>query len=190
MNDDVDGLADNPMSIFYQKNVLPVSTNEIASLVSFKEIYNFIHTLFRRAQVEPECLIAGVVYLEHFLSKCPNIHFTLHTWKRLVFVAIMVASKAWDDISCSTRSFVRCSDNQFTKSELSQMELLFLTQLDFRLYLSSTDYRNAYYDLKKIWVNLKINDDVCLLVMSLSIIISINFTNKVVNHSSRLEYCA
>ena len=39
---------------------------------SFSYLYNSIYKLFRKAQIEPECLIAAVEYLDEFqrISKC------------------------------------------------------------------------------------------------------------------------
>ncbi|KAH7823332.1 putative Cyclin fold protein 1 [Monocercomonoides exilis] len=131
-----------------------------ASVPDFIRVYKFVYSLFRRAQIEPECLIAGMVYLESFLSAGKNkgLILTGLNWERVVFTSLMVASKAWDDVSCSTKSFAICSNGSIGLSELCRMERIFLEHLDYRLYLTADTYRVVYYDLKKFWVNLVVDE--------------------------------
>lgn len=129
-------------------------------LPTFMDIYQFIHSLFRRAQVEPECLIASVVYLERLIKSSPLFKFTLDNWEKVVFVSIMIASKAWDDISCSTKSFCPCGNGIFSRKELVDMERIFLERIGYSLVVTAETYRVFYYDMKKIWVNIKIDDKV------------------------------
>ncbi|KAJ4460696.1 putative Cyclin fold protein [Paratrimastix pyriformis] len=126
----------------------------------FMKIYKHIYALFRRAQVEPECLIAALTYMERFLEKCPFFAITGLNWERLVFTTIMIASKAWDDVSCSSKSFCLCSNGSLTIRELNKMERVLLGDLDYSLYITAETYRVVYYDLKKIWVNMVVDEKV------------------------------
>jgi len=180
-------------------------------LPTFGEVYNYVYKLFRRAQIEPECLIAAVIYAERLLSKrMPGIcgsgsrrdagqagergqsrgaagsqgkgffvapiqvppdkqeskskpdapqGFLMYaeTWERVVFTCIMIASKTWDDISCSSRSFALCAPD-FSLQELNRMERIACRDLEFDLFLTSDDYRTYYYMLKDIWLNLKVDE--------------------------------
>lgn len=126
----------------------------------FVRIYKFIYSLFRRAQIEPECLIAAVVYFEEFFQSATpeRLLFTSLNWERIVFTCLMIASKAWDDVSCSTKSFAVCSNGTITLSELCTMERIILQHLDYKLYLTSDTYRVVYYDLKKYWINMSVDE--------------------------------
>lgn len=180
-------------------------------LPTFGEVYNFVYKLFRRAQIEPECLIAAVIYAERLLSRrMPGIGgpagragagkagsgspardtsgsrrqdffvapiprpagrqegrprqdapqgFLMYaeTWERIVFTCIMIASKTWDDISCSSRSFALCATD-FSLQDLNRMERIACRDLEFNLFLTSEDYRTYYYMLKDIWLNLKVDE--------------------------------
>ncbi|KAL0205196.1 hypothetical protein P9112_000503 [Eukaryota sp. TZLM1-RC] len=124
---------------------------------SFATIYKFIYRVFRKAQVEPECMISSLIYLERLRKKRPDIHLSPLNWEKLVFTSIMVASKFADDVSCSSYSFSLCSQKLITLKELNQLEAVFVTELDFKLYISQVLYRDVYYLLKKIWLNLQVN---------------------------------
>lgn len=69
----------------------------------------------------------------------------------------MVASKMWDDVSCSSKSFSLCSMD-FSQHELNMFERIFCSVLKFQLFLNSSDYKNTYYNLKKLWVCLQLDE--------------------------------
>lgn len=121
-------------------------------------IYSFIHNIFRRAQVEPECLIAAVIYLKRFMD-ASLVPLTVSTYRRVTFISIVVASKAWDDVSCTTRSFYRVSDMSFSLRELCMMERIFLEAIGYKLYLTADDYKQAYYGMKGIWLGMQVCSD-------------------------------
>ncbi|GKT35048.1 putative Cyclin fold protein [Aduncisulcus paluster] len=122
------------------------------------EVYSFIYALFRKAQVEPEAVVSSLPYLEKFMRKA-KVRITPLNWERLVFVSIMIASKQWDDISCSSRSFALCTNGAFSLKTLNKMERLVLFHLDYKLYLTSNDYRIIYYRLKRLWQAAEIDAD-------------------------------
>ncbi|KAL0218753.1 hypothetical protein P9112_004406 [Eukaryota sp. TZLM1-RC] len=124
---------------------------------SFSNVYIFIYDVFRRAQVEPECIISAFIYLERLRQKRPDIYLTPLNWEKLLFTSIMVSSKFADDISCSSYSFSLCSEKLVSLHELNQLEALFVTELDFELYVGEELYRDVYYTLKKLWVHLRTN---------------------------------
>lgn len=65
-----------------------------------------IFKLFKKAQIEPECLIAAVIYVDKLREK--GLYLNTHNYRKLIFTTIMIASKTWDDISCSSKSFSIC----------------------------------------------------------------------------------
>lgn len=54
--------------------------------------------------MEPECLIATVIYLDRF-QKNTGCRVTIKNYQILVFTSMLIASKTWDDSSCTTLSF-------------------------------------------------------------------------------------
>ena len=146
----------------------------------FLHIYKFIYSLFRRAQIEPECLIAAIAYFEKFMTAVGSsrLLLTALNWERLVFTLMMIASKAWDDVSCSTKSFSICSSGTISLSDLCIMERIILYFLDFRLYLTADTYRVVYYDLKKFWMNMTITDRGSILPTPKSLVDSLDIPER------------
>jgi hypothetical protein len=104
--------------------------------------------------------------------------FSVETWQRITFVSIMIASKCWDDISCTfvlcyrqllfkllrSKSFQICSNGKISFVELNLMERLMLQRLDYKLFITGELYKIYYYDMKKFWVNISISDHVLLVL--------------------------
>ena len=132
-----------------------------AETPSFAQVYNYVYRIFKQTRTEPECLLVSVCYINRFqlISGCL---LTPQTFARLVFVGIMVASKVWDDRSCSSHSFAQCSD-AFTLRELNQMELVFCRALDYRLFLMPSDYSVFYYGLRRLGLSLKTDSNLRVL---------------------------
>ena len=129
------------------------TTENWKDIPTFNTVYTFIHSIFRKAQVEPELLIVALLYLGEFLKRAEDLHINSETWQRLCFVTIVLASKHWDDISCSSSSFSLCSNGELTLHDLNSMELIVLSTLEWDLYLTSDHYRDIYYNLKSLWTN-------------------------------------
>lgn len=149
-----------PYSIFKTSNFLYYNR-----LPKFEEVYTFIYRLFRKAQVEPECLVASVVYLDMFLNLNPcKVAISSETWERLVFTCIMIASKVWDDISCSSRSFALCASD-FSLRDLNLMERLISRDLEYAYFLTADDYKEYYYQLKGVWTHLALTESMDIVQM-------------------------
>ncbi|TNJ29679.1 putative Cyclin fold protein 1 [Giardia muris] len=143
------------------------STNFVyhSRVPTFKEVYTYIYKLFRKAQVEPECLVAAIIYLQAFLALPHGLRITSETWERLTFVFIMIASKVWDDISCSSRSFALCASD-FSLRDLNTMERVVSRDLGFNYFLTANDYKEFYYRLKDIWLNLTLTESMDIIPKS------------------------
>ncbi|KAL0228879.1 hypothetical protein GEMRC1_013499 [Eukaryota sp. GEM-RC1] len=127
------------------------------SVPPYIKVYRYVYNIFKRAQVEPELIISSVLYLQRLLKKRPDVKLTPVNFERLVFVSLMIASKFGDDVSCSSYSFSIITNNQLTLRQLNELEAVYLTEIDFNLYISYESYRQIYYDLKKIWTHLQVD---------------------------------
>lgn len=53
--------------------------------------------IFDKMQLATECIIISLIYLEKVMIK-GGIEIRLCNWKPLIFTAILIASKFWEDI--------------------------------------------------------------------------------------------
>jgi hypothetical protein len=135
-------------------------------LLTFSTVYSFCWDLFQSAQLEPECLVVALIFVRTFLAAEPAFRLHARNWQRLTFVALMLASKAIDDVSCSSRSFARCVPKLpsgaplLSLPELNRAERLFFTAVDFHLFVTAKEYAHAYFDVfVPLWSNLELVDE-------------------------------
>jgi len=57
----------------------------------------FMRRIFDRMQLATECIIISLIYLEKIIIK-GRIELRFCNWKTLLFTAILLASKFWEDI--------------------------------------------------------------------------------------------
>ncbi|CAG9321372.1 unnamed protein product [Blepharisma stoltei] len=109
-------------------------------------IYNFAKNLMARAQLENEIPIVSLVYLDRFIGKT-GIRMNQNTWRRIMFISFVEASKVWDDESFENNSFA-VAITKYDVQEINTMESRFLTLLDFEMKISGADYAKAYFMLR------------------------------------------
>mmetsp|Transcript_13053 Transcript_13053/g.24380 ORF Transcript_13053/g.24380 Transcript_13053/m.24380 type:complete len:575 (+) Transcript_13053:1115-2839(+) len=109
-------------------------------------IYNFSKNVIVRCNMEREVSIACLVYLERLVSRT-GFRVTEVNWKRLLFTALVISSKTWDDESFENHHFVRVF-TMYTLRQINQMECVFLTLIDYNLVLRGGDYAKYYFILR------------------------------------------
>jgi hypothetical protein len=93
-------------------------------------------------------IIVALIYIERLLEK--NIYFiNSFNWRLLIFVALIVASKIWDDESFENDNFSQAFI-KYTTSEINHFECIFLKCIDYNLYVKCSDYAKYYYILRVI----------------------------------------
>ncbi|CAN0377973.1 unnamed protein product, partial [Ectocarpus sp. 8 AP-2014] len=62
------------------------------------EIYEFIKTLFNKAQLSSECSLVCLIYVER-LMETARVPLLPGTWKPVLLCGLLLASKVWQDLS-------------------------------------------------------------------------------------------
>lgn len=119
---------------------------KVGAIPDVNSIYNFSKNVIVRCSMEREVTIASLVYLERLVSKT-GFRVTEANWKRLLFTALVIASKTWDDESFENHHFVRVF-TMYTLRQINQMECVFLTLIDYSLLLRGSDYAKYYFILR------------------------------------------
>lgn len=99
------------------------------------EIYEFAHKLFKTVQLSSECSIVCLIYVER-LMEIAKVPLMAHTWRPIVMCGLLLASKVWQDLSSWNIEFSTVYP-QFSLASINKLELLFLRQVKWDLYISS-----------------------------------------------------
>lgn len=89
---------------------------------------------------ESTCLLA-LIYVDRLINRNPHLFLSSKNFKKLVGVAIMVASKFSEDRFVPIRLFARFVGS--SKTDTAALEKSFLEQLEYNLYVSDSDFKAA-----------------------------------------------
>lgn len=109
-------------------------------------IYNFSKNIIVRSQMEREASIVSLVYLERLVSRT-GFRVNEANWKRLLFTALLLASKTWDDDTFENQHFASMF-TMFSLQQINQMECVFLTLIDYSLIVRGSDFALYYFILR------------------------------------------
>ena len=85
-----------------------------------------------------ECIVICLIYLELVMIN-GRIEIRDFNWKPLVFTAILLASKFWEDIIWYNYDFFENLEIYSLKS-INRMESEFLSLCDYNIYVSAEKY--------------------------------------------------
>ncbi|RLN90905.1 hypothetical protein BBJ28_00000322 [Nothophytophthora sp. Chile5] len=120
------------------------------SVPSLADIGAFIKHVFARAQMESECIIMSLVYVERLLKATSGL-LTLRAenWRRLLFCSMVMASKVWDDLSMSNADFSKIWP-QLALKEMNELELAYLSAVEYNVRVSAASYAKYYFHLRSL----------------------------------------
>ncbi|CAG9312358.1 unnamed protein product [Blepharisma stoltei] len=114
--------------------------------VSETDIYYFCKNVIFRARMEKECSIICLIYIER-LIKATGISYNERNWKKLAFIALIIASKVWSDMSYENFHFSKLF-TIISLREINSLERLFLNLIDFNVNIEKSLYAKYYFILR------------------------------------------
>ncbi|RLN91617.1 hypothetical protein BBJ28_00010788 [Nothophytophthora sp. Chile5] len=120
------------------------------SVPSLADIGSFIKHVFARAQMESECIIMSLVYVERLLKATSGaLTLRAENWRRLLFCSMVMASKVWDDLSMSNADFSKIWPELALK-EMNELELAYLSAVEYNVRVSAASYAKYYFHLRSL----------------------------------------
>jgi len=130
---------------FLDENV-PKTVGEVPSTKDFQGFLSFIYT---GAQLEPEVMIIGLIYYERILLALDNtFKVCRNTWRPLVLISLVLASKMFDDLSMINADFAVVCNQHFPLRQINQLETYVVLLLRFSLNVQTTQYAKYYFNLR------------------------------------------
>ncbi|CAH0519222.1 unnamed protein product [Peronospora belbahrii] len=114
------------------------------------EIETFIKHVFSRAQMESECIIMSLVYVERLLKATSGfLQLRGENWRRLVFCSMVMASKVWDDLSMTNADFSKIWP-ELSLKQINELELVYLSAVEYNVRVSAASYAKYYFHLRSM----------------------------------------
>ena len=99
-------------------------------------------------QLATECIIVTLIYLEKVMIN-GGIEIRYCNWKPLLFTAILLASKFWEDINFWNVDYVDALSIYNLKS-INRMESEFVSLCEYNLFVSADLYAQYYLAVREI----------------------------------------
>jgi len=112
------------------------------------EIYDFMVTLFKRAELSSECSIVSLIYVERLMQRS-HVPLTPTTWRVIVLCGLLLASKVWQDYSSWNVEFSVIYP-QYSLKAINRLERLFVANIQWNLGIKSSEYAKYYFGLRSM----------------------------------------
>lgn len=89
-------------------------------------------------QLSTQCIVISLIYIE-LLMATSRIEIRNINWKPLVFTAILLASKFWEDISYWNQDYVD-GLNLYPLAAINRMESNFISLCGYNIFVSAEKY--------------------------------------------------
>ena len=110
-------------------------------------VRNWIKHFHKHAQLEDDVLLITVIYFERLVST-RKITLNSKTFRAVILVSLLIASKIWDDVSMENGDFAAIADWNLYK--VNELEILALEALDWRCTVTAGEYTTYFFKLRSI----------------------------------------
>lgn len=125
---------------------------------SLDEITFFFRDVFNKAQMEADCIIMSLIYVERLIKET-NGGVRPHptNWRSILFSSMILASKVWDDLSMWNADFSHCvgsrdSGVRFTLQRINELERAMLGCLKYNVKVLASEYAKYYFLLRSMLI--------------------------------------
>ncbi|ORY48233.1 hypothetical protein BCR33DRAFT_61740 [Rhizoclosmatium globosum] len=117
-------------------------------ILSEEDIYKFLDCIFQAAELNVECAVITLVYIERMLI---NTGITLHScnWARIVLGGLLLASKVWDDHAVWNVDFCQIFPDIEVK-DLNELERWYMSAIQFNVSVKASVYARYYFELRDL----------------------------------------
>jgi len=122
---------------------------------SLEEITDFYRFVFNKAQMESDCIIVSLIYVERLLRDTNGgVWPNPKNWRSLLFSCMVMASKVWDDLSMWNKDFSHVCPTglKFPLKRINELELALLTCLKFDVKVLASVYAKYYFLMRTMLI--------------------------------------
>jgi len=117
---------------------------------SFNKIHKFLTKLFTYCEISPECGVMAIAYVDRLYLQT-GITFDQTNWRPIVFTALLLASKAWEEASVWNADYAKAFKGIILEA-MNNLEREFLMRINYKLGLSSSVYTRYYFEVRSLSV--------------------------------------
>jgi Cyclin, N-terminal domain len=140
----------------------PSSSFDEPEIPSHDEISNFYRSIFTRAQMEADCIIMSLIYVERLMkSTNGQIRPSAANWRSILFSCMVLSSKVWDDLSMWNADFGQTCPRgvRFTLQRTNELEVAILSALGYMVKVYASEYAKYYFLLRSMLIKSGLGGD-------------------------------
>lgn len=130
-------------------------TAAVDLIPSLEEITSFYRYAFHKAQMESDCIIMSLIYVERLLRETNGgVRPNLRNWRSVLFSCMVMASKVWDDLSMWNKDFSKLFPKgvKFTLKRINELERALLTCLKYNVKVKASEYAKYYFLMRSMLI--------------------------------------
>ncbi|ORY35117.1 hypothetical protein LY90DRAFT_673184 [Neocallimastix californiae] len=112
------------------------------------EIFKFLSSLFHAAEVNSECAIITLIYVERMLA---YTNITIHScnWTRILLGGVLLASKVWDDHAIWNADFCQIFPIAAVE-DMNKLERWYMNAINYNVSIRSSLFAKYYFELREL----------------------------------------
>lgn len=122
---------------------------------SLEQISTFYRDVFQRAQMEYDCIIISLIYVERLIKTTHGaLRPSATNWRSILFSCMVLASKVWDDLSMWNADFSQTCPNgvKFSLKRINELEIAILSALSYKVKVPASEYAKYYFLLRSMLI--------------------------------------
>lgn len=126
-----------------------------AELPTLDEITTFYRDVFQRAQMETDCIIISLIYVERLIKATQGgLRPRIENWRSMLFSCMVLSSKVWDDLSMWNGDFSQTcpAGVKFTLQRVNELEIAVLSALNYHVKVPASEYAKYYFLLRSMLI--------------------------------------
>nr|KAJ3419717.1 hypothetical protein HK105_006588 [Polyrhizophydium stewartii] len=113
---------------------------------SDEEVFRFLECLFQSAELNVECVIITLIYIQRMLANT-GISIQPNNWARVVLGGVILASKVWDDHAVWNVDFCQIFPD-VDVSDLNELERFYMAGIEYDVSVRASVYASYYFELR------------------------------------------
>mmetsp|Transcript_23600 Transcript_23600/g.44898 ORF Transcript_23600/g.44898 Transcript_23600/m.44898 type:complete len:954 (-) Transcript_23600:56-2917(-) len=122
---------------------------------TLEDITMFYRDVFRRSQLETDCIIMSLIYVERLIRRTDGrLRPRSTNWRSVLFSCMILASKVWDDLSMWNADFSQTcpAGVKFSLQRINELEIEVLSALSYDVKVPASEYAKYYFLLRSMLI--------------------------------------
>ena len=132
----------------FNYNLMQVVSRKYITAPDPQIIFDFCADILVLTKMEKEVLILSLIYLERFIFNT-GVLLTSRNWRRMLFIALIIASKIWDDNSFENKHFAQIFST-LKVGEINLLEGVFMNLINYNVFVSQKEYFEYLFMIKSL----------------------------------------